>query len=483
MTPGSEPQWVWPLPLHLRRTLAGPEGGEPPTAQLNRVMNPGLIVNKYVPYPWQGSEDNWNWEFASKLQSGKKKTSTKPASWLQVLAALDKACSPQGGVARAAEAANRRLDACCSSLAGLGYKLRSDVFKVSWRLVIGLGLPSPFETGITLHHVYGIPAIPGSALKGLARAWRLRSIAETLGIPQLEPHHVAEWKRQDLGVTPLLRLEELLSAAVPRSVADDNAHKVKEARFNACHESLQKVFQEGKAAKQLTEWGYVPPEPKLPKMEDLVADYVETFSRVFGSFSAGGEVIFLDALPASLAVNKKSLLELDVMNPHYGKYYQEKEAPADSLAPVPVPFLAVRKDAQFKVRVLSKEDSLLEEAYGWLTCALDELGIGAKTRAGYGQMVPSGAGRSGAGGGTSAEGMRDLTIEGAIRGFGPRSMGTVNTLIQNIASIPDAAYRLQLASHLQERLRTMGYWKEANRSKAWFVALASLLSPPEQDQP
>lgn len=36
-------------------------------------------------------------------------------------------------------------------------------------LVIGLGNTSVTETGVTLHHTYGVPLIPGSALKGLTR--------------------------------------------------------------------------------------------------------------------------------------------------------------------------------------------------------------------------------------------------------------------------------------------------------------------------
>lgn len=36
------------------------------------------------------------------------------------------------------------------------------------RLAIGLGAESVIETGITLHRTYGVPYIPGSALKGLA---------------------------------------------------------------------------------------------------------------------------------------------------------------------------------------------------------------------------------------------------------------------------------------------------------------------------
>lgn len=37
------------------------------------------------------------------------------------------------------------------------------------KLIIGLGNQSIFETGITLHHTYGIPYIPGQAIKGVLR--------------------------------------------------------------------------------------------------------------------------------------------------------------------------------------------------------------------------------------------------------------------------------------------------------------------------
>ena len=40
-----------------------------------------------------------------------------------------------------------------------------------WRLVIGLGGVHPHETSMTFHHIYGIPYIPGSAVKGVTRHW------------------------------------------------------------------------------------------------------------------------------------------------------------------------------------------------------------------------------------------------------------------------------------------------------------------------
>ncbi len=42
---------------------------------------------------------------------------------------------------------------------------------LDWRMVVGLGGDTVLETDITLHYLYGIPLIPGSALKGLTRAY------------------------------------------------------------------------------------------------------------------------------------------------------------------------------------------------------------------------------------------------------------------------------------------------------------------------
>lgn len=46
------------------------------------------------------------------------------------------------------------------------------------RLVVGLGSESAWENNITLHRTYGVPYIPGSALKGLAAAYAHKFLAE-----------------------------------------------------------------------------------------------------------------------------------------------------------------------------------------------------------------------------------------------------------------------------------------------------------------
>lgn len=43
--------------------------------------------------------------------------------------------------------------------------------EVDWRMIVGFGGNSVLETDLTLHHLYSLPIIPGSALKGLARTY------------------------------------------------------------------------------------------------------------------------------------------------------------------------------------------------------------------------------------------------------------------------------------------------------------------------
>jgi CRISPR-associated protein Cmr6 len=51
--------------------------------------------------------------------------------------------------------------------------LKHQNFKPDWRVVVGLGTDSVYETGITLHHIYGFPYIPASAIKGITNHYAL----------------------------------------------------------------------------------------------------------------------------------------------------------------------------------------------------------------------------------------------------------------------------------------------------------------------
>lgn len=116
----------------------------------------------------------------------------------------------------------------------------------------------------------------------------------------------------------------------------------------------------------------------------------ELFRRIFGcqleDQEQSGKIIFFDAIPA-----QTPQIKLDVMNPHYSEYYPKDSdiPPADWLSPIPVYFLTVEYTPfLFGLAARSKEaNELVEVAAQWLTSGLKELGVGAKTAAGYGYFT------------------------------------------------------------------------------------------------
>jgi CRISPR-associated protein Cmr6 len=63
-----------------------------------------------------------------------------------------------------------------AALAEIGAVTRSA--RVLGRLSVGLGVEGVLETAITLHRTYGVPYIPGSALKGLAASYAHRRLSK-----------------------------------------------------------------------------------------------------------------------------------------------------------------------------------------------------------------------------------------------------------------------------------------------------------------
>jgi CRISPR-associated protein Cmr6 len=182
-------------------------------------------------------------------------------------------------------------------------------FKPDWRLVVGLGGHSVYETGMTLHHIYGVPYIPASSVKGVVRNWIINT----------------------------------------------------------------KFHNSEKEAYKNSDFCYLfgcPAESVLKKAHQ-------------------GQVSFFDALPIS-----KPNIQPDIMNPHYGDYYGGKDIyPTDTQSPVPVPFLTV-VNTTFRFHIGSKKWDMTQQFEGktiaeWLTDALSEHGIGAKTAVGYGYMTTS----------------------------------------------------------------------------------------------
>ncbi len=56
--------------------------------------------------------------------------------------------------------------------------LKTDALSLDWRLATGLGIASVYETGITLHPVYGVPYLPASSIKGVVRSYAIDRLAD-----------------------------------------------------------------------------------------------------------------------------------------------------------------------------------------------------------------------------------------------------------------------------------------------------------------
>lgn len=66
------------------------------------------------------------------------------------------------------------------TIAALNLKSKCCDLKVDWRLIVGLGNESVYETSMTLHHIYGIPYIPASAVKGVVRSWIITELFDSI---------------------------------------------------------------------------------------------------------------------------------------------------------------------------------------------------------------------------------------------------------------------------------------------------------------
>ncbi len=100
-------------------------------------------------------------------------------------------------------------------------------------------------------------------------------------------------------------------------------------------------------------------------------------------------VVFLDAYP--VAVLGRSLLSVDIINPHYREVERSISEPESS--PTPLPFLVVSKNVAFRIVVCAARHRFLsrkrrpnvEELKSLIGQALLS-GVGAKTSLGYGRL-------------------------------------------------------------------------------------------------
>lgn len=237
--------------------------------------------------------------------------------------ALDKVCKTNGDPALLEELQKRRNRYLAA------FDAKASRFTTTGPVTLHLARASALENaGICLHPLYGFVYLPGSGLKGMARAF-----AETIWLPS-QDNHTQAWRMIEdvFGWAPSADRQKLIKKqdhpAARRYHADD--------------------------------------DPTSPEITASV-----------------GTVVFHDAWP-----EKWPRLVLDIVNNHHTKYYAETGAPGDWEKPNMVSFLAIGEGETFSFAISKRwadvDESLVTLAQQWLAGALTTLGAGAKTAAGYG---------------------------------------------------------------------------------------------------
>lgn len=222
-----------------------------------------------------------------------------------------------------------------------------------WRFITGLGRKGPFEVGFTFNR-YGFPYLPGSSVKGIARAQAFYDLAEAVTLEKLTP------------------LFQKLREKLPEK------EKEKFKPLNALDWTLS-LEEDDEFEKELD----------LCEPSDECKRTAKKFRRIFGTTATAGGAVFFDAIPDS---ENLPVLELDIINPHYPDYYKEGSAeyPTDWQSPIPTYFLTVAPNTKFWFAVGWRGEpntDLQNDAINWLKAGLENLGAGAKTSAGYGYFV------------------------------------------------------------------------------------------------
>ncbi|MCI0421906.1 MAG: type III-B CRISPR module RAMP protein Cmr6 [Acidobacteria bacterium] len=194
------------------------------------------------------------------------------------------------------------------------------------------------NAGICLHPLYGFVYLPGTGLKGMARAF-----AETIWLPAQDDKKTA-WRT----------IEDVFGWALSKDR----------------QEQLRDIQHPAEARHQDET------DPQSPELK-----------------TSSGAIVFHDAWP-----EKPPELLLDIVNNHHRDYYQATDgdnecAPGDWETPNMVSFLAIGAENTFVFVVSAwRQDTdpqLVGLAREWLTGALCHLGAGSKTAAGYGSFKPA----------------------------------------------------------------------------------------------
>ncbi len=258
------------------------------------------------------------------------------------------------------------------------------------RLVVGLANGVMENANLTLDR-YGLPIIPGSAIKGCARRMALQSLHDWIAAgtdrPSDDDACASCCKHFKTPIDMLAVIARVFGWTPEDWRTDQKDGHWKSDLAWACGSSAstrQNITVQGNA---MSHANPMEPNPEWAKQQ-IVATFRAARALLPDHDTFAGTIAFLAASP-----KRDPGLELDVVTPHHTEYYQSKgkfEIATDTEDPVPVYFPVVKpQGAQdyftFPLIPLSRAVAGdLASAKNWLSHGLQLFGLGAKTAAGYG---------------------------------------------------------------------------------------------------
>ncbi len=253
---------------------------------------------------------------------------------------------------------------------GLGLKTDDLLFgKLQARLMVNMAGGVMENAGLCLDR-FGIPYIPGSAVKGCARRFAIQTLLEA---------------------TPDRKTALLVDIALVFGWSDLEWRTKADLRprRNETDEDFQRRWEQERPdfayACGDALWNELSGAVMTALANQLKIPITRNRQNRIELPSFAGSVSFLPAYPVQ-APNPD--LELDVVTCHHRDYYAcELSVAIDTEEPVPVVFPAVAPGHIFAFAVVSLRNcdaALLNQARTWLHQGLETFGVGAKTAAGYG---------------------------------------------------------------------------------------------------
>jgi len=309
-------------------------------SNMKQFQSISLLLNKYVPIIFKNSNNTLEFQDIS-LKGSIKKFFLQEIN-NQTQKEINNQTKNESIIEEFYNKFKERVKNQKESLNKIGYEdIFSSKLKTAYRLVVGLGSGSVFETSLTLHHIFGIPYIPASALKGVVRSVSFWEIAKS----QIE-------KNQNLNI------EEFQRKLYDENISDSDTEEIIIHKILFGTQEFKGLLIFLDSYPENNNFDIFELDVMTPHYQEY---YTQTQTQTPGDWENPNPITFL-------TVKKGIPFEFNVLIDKHRLQEIEK----NKIIPKNV------------IEKLKNYQELKNKVKRWLELALKEFGVGAKTRLGYG---------------------------------------------------------------------------------------------------